>query len=351
LGIDVIQHFQCSDCKRQYGQTTHLLFADQIKSKYENHPSPKAICTCKGILSVSELIGNVGDTILLQYMPKKMVGFPNLRFNFADAFEEAVGRTHMDFRVSVCYLPVETSIIAFSDNVCKLVDACEEITNITEEEFLLTAGKKVVLFCDKINEGIKKIEKYRRVPVESLPAMFGYTELQTLGQDLDCERAKMLDSFPCSLSNSKRHWEAAQVDIFLHGWFTDLQIDFFTSSLASTPEFQRLVALPCSWFQNEMEEFLSESTFHEWMTRFVVIPINQENCHWVLIVVCMEQKYIAYIDPLGGYNESAVLKLLHYLHRQNFFHTGKQIISKEWIIKTTAASTSFLMQNDKDSCG
>jgi hypothetical protein len=42
------------------------------------------------------------------------------------------------------------------------VDACEEITNITEEGFfLLTAGKKVVLFSNKINEGIKKFEKQR----------------------------------------------------------------------------------------------------------------------------------------------------------------------------------------------
>jgi hypothetical protein len=47
---------------------------------------------------------------------------------------------------------------------------------------------------------------------------------------------------------------------------------------------KRLVALLCSWFQNEIEEFLSKFTFHEWMSHLVVIQINQENCHWVLLL-------------------------------------------------------------------
>jgi hypothetical protein len=352
LGIDVIQHFQCSDCKNQYGQTMHLLFPDQRRPKSEKYPSPKAICTCKGTLSVKELISKVGDTILLQYIPETIVGLPCLKFNFADAIGESVGRIQMDFRVSVCFLPEEPSIIVISDNTYKLVDACEEITNITEEEFyLLTVGKKVVLFCDKINEGMNKIEKPRRVPVDSLPSMFGFTVLETLRPDLDCQRAKMMESFPCGLSNSKHHLDTAQVDIFLDGWFTDLHVDFYTSSLASTLESKGLIALPCSWFQHGMEDFISKSTFHEWMSHLVAIPLNQENCHWVLMVIGMEQKYIAYIDPMGGYNESAVLKLLHYLNLQFFFHTGKQMISREWIIKRAAATASFPKQNDRDSCG
>lgn len=354
LGVDVLQHFSCDNCNKIFGKTKHVIILkeDDIESYRKDRFMVETDCTCGKKITGRQVISKIGKTVLIQSSPGMTSGFPNMRVVLPKVANVIFPDVLLEFNVSVCLIPQERCAVFFSDNYCVLLDNCEEMTTISQDQFLeLAAKKRHVLFCDKTTDEDKVKNLCAKQPGEDFPKMFGYEIVETILPEFDRDTEKMLNSFSCSISKNNYNLDGSKVESFLHGWLTDLHIDLFLSALASDTNNKNCVVLPCNWFSKISHDYIPNQTYHEWNKKYVLIPINVQNSHWILIVLSLKDRCIVYLDPQGGFYDEIMAKMLHFLRIQLFFHTGKKMDFEEWIVKEAALSESFPKQNDCESCG
>lgn len=62
----------------------------------------------------------------------------------------------------------------------------------------------------------------------------------------------------------------------------------------------------------------------------ILIPINQNNVHWTLILIDMIDKIIYYIDSLGGLGDKYFDNILHYLRDESIDKRKKEYNTNDW---------------------
>lgn len=66
----------------------------------------------------------------------------------------------------------------------------------------------------------------------------------------------------------------------------------------------------------------------------------------------MKKNCIVYLDPLEGFDDEIISKMLQFLRIQIFLNTGKNMNCDNWTVQDASASSeTFPTQNDSDSCG
>lgn len=83
----------------------------------------------------------------------------------------------------------------------------------------------------------------------------------------------------------------------------------------------------------------------------VLVPVNVNNSHWILLVVDCLSKVIRYCDSLGDYDDKILQQLWYFLTYQTISNTGIVLDIAEWKIIEYVKEEPLLRQADDSSCG
>ncbi|CAC5392293.1 unnamed protein product [Mytilus coruscus] len=83
----------------------------------------------------------------------------------------------------------------------------------------------------------------------------------------------------------------------------------------------------------------------------VLMPVNIDNKHWILLAILADEKTIVYMDPLGNYDENIVGKMMNFLQLWSFLSNNGKLDQTEWQVVNAATSPMFPTQTDYTSCG
>lgn len=137
IGFDVLQHFACDSCNQILGKTMHLLDLNQIDiDLYKNDCfTVQADCQCGGKMTGQQVISKFGNTVFMHASPSTTESFPNMRIHLSDVANVIFPKVSYEFKVSVCFIPDEETIILFSNTSCIMLDKSEEITPLSFDQF------------------------------------------------------------------------------------------------------------------------------------------------------------------------------------------------------------------------
>jgi hypothetical protein len=136
------------------------------------------------------------------------------------------------------------------------------------------------------------------------------------------------------------------------GEFTDSIISAYITIL--TEEKKGVLLVSSLWFSKyildgmyaqdgQMLWFVSGNT--------VIIPINENGNHWIIIIISIPRKRLIYCDSLGQFNKSIVSHLLDYMKFDHHM-SGKSVLKiTEWSISIMSECSDFKGQDDCFNCG
>jgi Ulp1 family protease len=89
--------------------------------------------------------------------------------------------------------------------------------------------------------------------------------------------------------------------------------------------------------------------------KYIEIPINIDNSHWILLHLDTTSKTIYYVDPQGSFQNEFPIKILlhmtytHYIYREELGGAKEDLSS--WTILNVCGSPSYPKQVDGSNCG
>lgn len=84
-----------------------------------------------GGMTGQQVISKFGNTVFMHASPSMTESFPNMRIHLSDVANVIFPKVSYEFRVSVCFIPDEETIILFSKTSCIMLDKSEEITPLS----------------------------------------------------------------------------------------------------------------------------------------------------------------------------------------------------------------------------
>ncbi|XP_071819589.1 uncharacterized protein [Apostichopus japonicus] len=85
-------------------------------------------------------------------------------------------------------------------------------------------------------------------------------------------------------------------------------------------------------------------------SKWVLMPVNDGNCHWILLAANLVQKKIYLLDPLCDRKVNEDLNIFRRFIEARSAFEGKPIICKQWPVKTTS-DMKFPFQPTMNDCG
>lgn len=124
IGFDVLQHFACDSCNQILGKTMHLLDLNQIDIDLYKHDcfTVQTDCQCGGKMTGKQVISKFGNTVFMHASPSTTESFPNMCIHLSDVANVVFPKVSYEFKVSVCFIPDEETIILFSKTSCIMLD-------------------------------------------------------------------------------------------------------------------------------------------------------------------------------------------------------------------------------------
>jgi hypothetical protein len=146
-------------------------------------------------------------------------------------------------------------------------------------------------------------------------------------------------------------------------WMNCNEIDIFMQTLMS--EDKNIHVTGCAWYSQKLLKNYAdinsiqaviccrETSNVFWFDKgFVVIPINVNACHWIVVVLDMSAHIIFYCDSMGkACREVIISQIYRYLNLEYFYKFGDAMKTNEWVVCNYCSSTSFPRQSDSSSCG
>ena len=146
-------------------------------------------------------------------------------------------------------------------------------------------------------------------------------------------------------------------------WFNSREINYYMQVVRMCQNDVHVI--DCDWFADGLSSSASsygigcaalkiESEKCRWFDQhYIVIPVNVDQIHWILIIIDVQKSHILYFDSLKHHISERILYRLHqYLVYEYFLSHG---VALNWELFETrnysAENTFFPRQSDGGSCG
>ena len=149
-----------------------------------------------------------------------------------------------------------------------------------------------------------------------------------------------------------------------YGWLNDEIINHFLSMVVD-PKINNFLACKAIAMTSIVFESLKRgykpnlTTKNKWDIfgiEKILVPINENRCHWVLAVIDIKAKLISYYDSFGGNGINKMTVLLEFLKEELFDKKKEVLDDSEWkfeskIILDQQDPERWKIQNNGQDCG
>lgn len=350
FGISYLQSSKCSTCGKQEAQIIHtVLFEKEILSKW-NAPSTQCPSCNASTYSKVTVITKLGHTIILQnsLLPDEVTTYlTNCTFYQqlksiqvewkACLTSDAVFMVHENVNNEKLYATVKDSgkVEVFNENNFHI--------SFNESR---QPSESCITFLDVTNLTFKENYRLHNIPDQFQKDM---TQFQTYisKQDID-----LLNHFDIPINIGNLQLTKDQVSKFMGTQLTDLNIDAFFSSIKSTNP--NCLFVKSSWYScnAEHKNFLTLKTKENvYEKSYIITPVNVNNSHWILVVICPSDKTMYYFDPLGKEVLKAVVDNLDEYLTFRFTAETATIMTDTWRVYDVMTTGLYPKQKDTTSCG
>lgn len=146
-------------------------------------------------------------------------------------------------------------------------------------------------------------------------------------------------------------------------WLNSDHINLYLNCMAAKSS-KKVHVVDSGWFSKTF--FLKENLYRlrwnitvleskkGWFEKdFIVIPVNEKNSHWHLVIVDMRRKCLIYCSSFGTYDASKYIlfQLWRYLCYEAAMHSNLILDESKWKIVFYSKQPRFPKQTDSSSCG
>ena len=212
----------------------------------------------------------------------------------------------------------------------------------------------IILFFNRVQETRK--DKFKIIPASGMNELLGgLTTPSIYSPTVTHSNENILLHFSDKCQVNKIYFEPEDCRLFLQGRLTDKCIDVYMQHLAMEDETDtHSHFVPAAWFKDRVGDSVSNtpqcSTY--WYSKSsVLVPVNIDNSHWILIVLSIPDSSVFYIDPLGKFDRKIAQRFVSYLafEHHRYHHRALDTSLVKFIL--LADAKDFPIQRDQDSCG
>ena len=193
------------------------------------------------------------------------------------------------------------AIICAKGNLLFVEDSrvVQELPNTDIKQFI--KGKRVIIYCDK--EKTIPTEQVNKHENKSFFQMFLLENIeQTFSPVLSPREFDKLTMFPGEVEFKGLKLDKLEMKRFLNGWLTDKHIDIYVASIMEQYQRKDIKVLLVAWFKEKISLHHTMEQYDKVMEKScLLIPVNIDDQHWVLLSILPTEKRIVYMDPLGKY--------------------------------------------------
>ncbi|CAC5364579.1 unnamed protein product [Mytilus coruscus] len=169
----------------------------------------------------------------------------------------------------------------------------QELPNTDVNQYI--KGKRVIIYCDK--EKTIPIEQVNKHEDTSFFQMFSLENSeQTFSPILSQVEFDKMTMFPGELEFKGIKLDKLEMKRFLNGWLTDKHIDIYVAAIMEQYQSKEIKILPAAWFKEKISLHHTVEEYEKVMEKAcLLIPVNIDDQHWVLLAILPKEKRIVYI--------------------------------------------------------
>ncbi|CAC5377362.1 USP22_27_51 [Mytilus coruscus] len=236
-------------------------------------------------------------------------------------------------KLVACYSPEKCTAVLLSTEDFIYVDnsRCVKHISATQSEQFVS-GSDIIAFCD--TKKIQTMSGINKANGKSFAEMFHWKgNLQFFDTAMKKQDIDIVEMFPDCIEYKGYKLDELEVKRYLSGWLNDDHINLYASAILTEDKANDL---------RECDKVMTEKT--------VLMPVNIDNKHWILLAILADEKTIVYMDPLGNYDENIVGKVMNFLQLWSFLSNSRKLDQTEWQVVNAATSPMFPTQTDYTSC-
>ncbi|MES9901377.1 MAG: Ulp1 family isopeptidase, partial [Sedimenticola sp.] len=193
------------------------------------------------------------------------------------------------------------------------------------------------------------------------PTLSSAKEIKLL--PLDTSATRPLTMFGTKLFGSKLNKEFFKTITDVSGWLTGENINVYMSLLIKHCS-HLAYAVDSGWFSQRLVRDGNPKKINGTISKvenkqiwlnydFIIVPINENDVHWTLIVIDVANKTIIYSDSYGRNSDASYVcyQLYRYLSYEALVHSGIVLNKSEWAVMFYSETPNFPRQTDPYSCG
>ena len=357
--INLVKLWICNNCKINVQKAFTKLMC-QLKSFPTNKFSESLleteegcvdICKCP-TLNCKRIVVSLPNLLIYDVSVNKELSLPAY-LNFSKSVDVSFPLNSMNYSLK--------AILCFDGSMyfAVLKQNDDFFLSKNKEKFnlkCLTSFKKIYLFYYKTVGTIENLSilKKKKIDIKSLPIM-KITQSFTPEQCVHVKTYKgvrLTKSFYSSLTDKYGWLTSDHLNVYLHilSEKCTQRIHVTDSTWSSRALFRKGNPQQLYWSFKETESNISWLTYD-----FIVIPINQLNSHWTVVLINIKEKLIFYCNSYGNemdINEKYVLfQIWRYLCFEALYHSNQTLDHAQWHNVVYSDLIGFPKQTDGSSCG
>ena len=187
------------------------------------------------------------------------------------------------------------------------------------------------------------------------------SKLPPLLIDRSLKEAKVI--FPKSLFGVKLTKQFYDTLLDERSWLSSQHLNVYLSAVANTCK-HKVHVVDSGWFSSRLCKNVNPEQIvwyldtlesgNAWFDfDFIIIPVNEMNKHWTVVIIDTRKKQIVYCNSLGcnGKSQSTCFQIWRYLCYEALINSKNVLRTEEWYITYYNESPNFPQQTDGSSCG
>lgn len=257
---------------------------------------------CQKSVEAKETITSVGNLLMIEINEEDKWTFNNNQIEISSSLNVIHSYESVIYKIIACYFPTNmNAIICAKGNLLFVEDSrvVQELPNTDIKQYI--KGKRVIIYCDK--EKTIPTEQVNKHENKSFFQMFLLENIeQTFSPVLSPREFDKLTMFPGEVEFKGLKLDKLEMKRFLNGWLTDKHIDIYVASIMEQYQRKDIKVLPAAWFKEKISLHHTMEQYDKVMEKScLLIPVNIDDQHWVLLSILPTEKRIVYMDPLGKY--------------------------------------------------
>ena len=366
FGIGLFALTCCSKCKRRSDSRLHChigsvsSFANLTTGDINTSIFPRTgQCPCGESIEMTIKPASLGGVIALE-----SVGISGMHLLLSQercirlTLPVYTNTTLQYAPVCVCLPNGSQTKVVLLDPYPRVIDGYGRVTKVSSLQGVTDLAEghtRIIMFFNKVQTS--SIDRFKIIRASKMNELFvGKTTcIKIYNPDVTTSNENILLHFLDKFKVNKLQFEPADCERFIKGMLTDKCIDIYMQHLATTYETAKTSHfVPSAWFKCKVSD--SECNTPQCSTYWyskpsVLVPVNIDDSHWILVIISIQENLVFYIDPLGKFDRKVAKRLDSYLAFEYYRYHHAALDTSKLKFILLADAKDFPKQRDQTSCG